>query len=112
MKKSIKAVLFSAFAYPGAGHCYLKKYPAALLFASAFSVPLFFVVRLLITKANEIIVNINNGQIPLDIISINQSLLDFTSSSQGQEVNIGLYFMVFVWFAAMVDCYRLGRKND
>ena len=85
MKKSVKAALLSAFVYPGMGHFYLKKHAMFAVFACAFSVPLYFIISEIMAKAENIVEQINNGEIPLDIAAISQSL---SSSAVGVDAQV------------------------
>lgn len=107
MKKSVKAALLSALVYPGAGHFFLKKYALCAVFSCTFSVPLYFIISEIVAKAENIVEQIKNGEIPLDIAAISESL----SSANAQELNIKMYVLVIVWLLGIVDSYRIGRSK-
>lgn len=111
MKKSVKAALLSAFVYPGMGHFYLKKHAMFAVFACAFSVPLYFIISEIMAKAENIVEQINNGEIPLDIAAISQSLSSSAVGVDAQELNIKMYVLIIIWAIGILDSYRLGRKN-
>ncbi len=61
MKKSMKAALLSALVYPGTGHFSLKKYTWGGIFAGTFSVPLYFMITDIISKAEQVVEQIKSG---------------------------------------------------
>jgi len=111
MKKPMKAALLSAFVYPGAGHFFLKKYSLCALFACTFSVPLYFIISEIITKAEHIVEQIKNGEIPMNIAAISESLSSSTAGIDTQEINIKMYALVIIWLIGIIDSYRLGRTK-
>jgi len=111
MKKSVKAALLSAFVYPGAGHFFLKNYSVCALFACTFSVPLYLIISEIITKAENIVEQIKNGEIPLDIAAISESLSSSTIGVDAQELNIKMYVLAVIWIIGIIDSYRLGLKK-
>lgn len=111
MKKSVKAALLSALVYPGTGHFFLKKYYLFVAFVCAFSVPLYFVVRDIFTKAEQIVAQIKNGEIPLDVTAISESLSSSMAGDATQELNTKMYFMIIIWLIGIIDSYRIGREK-
>ncbi len=111
MKKSVKAALLSALVYPGVGHFSLKKYAQGAVFSCAFSVPLYFLFSEIMSKAEHIAEQIQNGEIPLDIIAITEALSSSVMGVGAQELNIKMYALVFIWFVGIIDSYRLGRTS-
>ncbi len=109
MKKSIKAALLSAFVYPGTGHFFLKKYTSCVVFACAFSVPLYFIFSEIMNKAGQIAEQITKGELPLDIAAISESLSNSVTAANAQELNIKMYALVIIWFIGIIDSYRIGR---
>jgi len=111
MKKSVKAALLSAFIYPGTGHFFLKRHGVGAFLACTFSVPLYFIISEIMAKAENIVEQINNGEIPLDIAAISQSLSSSAVGVDAQELNIKMYVLIIIWAIGILDSYRLGRKN-
>ncbi|OUS29993.1 hypothetical protein A9Q98_05570 [Thalassotalea sp. 42_200_T64] len=111
MKKSVKAALLSALVYPGMGHFFLKKYAVCAIFSCTFSVPLYFIISGIITKAEHVVEQIKNGEIPLDIAAISESLSRSIVGVDVQELNIKMYVLVVIWLIAIIDSYRLGHAK-
>ncbi len=109
MKKTIKAVLLSAFVYPGVGHFSLKKYPVGFAFASIFTVPLYFLFKELFLKAESIAEQIQTGQIPLDVAALHEALSSQALTSDTQTLNFKLYALIIIWLIATVDAYRIAK---
>ncbi|WP_354624069.1 hypothetical protein [Psychromonas sp. MME2] len=111
MSKPLKALLLSALIYPGAGHFFIRSYKTCLALVTLFSISLFFVITDIVNQANIIIERIIKGEIPLNQETINESILALSSTEQ-QNANIHLYLMLIIWIAAIVDVYRIARKNN
>ncbi len=104
----MKAALLSALVYPGAGHLMLKKYVMSAVFFIAFSIPLYIIVSEIFKKTEQIVAEIQNGEVPLNISSIFASL---SSSSLMGELNIMTNVLVVVWIISIIDSYRVGRSK-
>ena len=50
MNNTVKAVLLSAFLFPGAAHWWLKKQLAAGLYAIAAALPLYYIIDVTMTQ--------------------------------------------------------------
>lgn len=112
MKRAIKAALMSAFVFPGTGHFYLKKYTMCAIFAFTFSIPLYFIVSEIAAKAEHVVEQIKNGEIPLDIAAISESLSSSTVGVDTQELNIKMYLLVIIWLIGIIDSFRMGHKKE
>lgn len=112
MRKSVKAPLFSAFAFPGCGHYFLKKYVPAAILAGITLCCLFVLITSAMDISNQITLKIQSGEIPLDINKIREAiLLGFTNSNAG-IVKASSYLIVITWIVGILDSYRLGRIQD
>jgi len=109
MKKPFKAILVSALVYPGLGHIFLKYYTQGLLIIASFSLPLWFIISDVITKTNQVIAEVQNGQVPLDAVAISDAI-SHSSGTDMQTLSIYSYVMLAVWVIAIVDIYRITRK--
>jgi hypothetical protein len=110
IKKSIKAALLSGFVYPGMGHLFLKQYALCVVFFCAFSLPLYFIISDLLSKTEQIIEQILNGDIPLDVVMISHKLSILVVDDNAQALNIKMYALIAIWLVGIIDSYRLGRK--
>lgn len=111
MNRAIKAVLLSALIFPGSGHLFLKKYVNAIVFISIFSIPLFLVIADVVNKTNHVIEEIEKGYIPLDAVAISEALSNIMTRTDTQSLNMQVYFMIAVWIIAIIDAYRLAKKE-
>lgn len=112
MKKAVKAALLSALVYPGVGHFYLKKTRMAVIFICAFTIPLYFIFLEIMARAEHIVEKINKGEIALNITAISASLSNATQGVEAQTLNIPVYVLLMIWFAAIIHAYRLGLINN
>jgi TM2 domain-containing membrane protein YozV len=114
MKKSVKAALWSGFAFPGAGHFYLKQYLRGVIFLAVTLLSIVLIVqdliaRGLVTQTNALVDKIMTGVISPDLNSA-EGLLNL-----GPETwisTIAPWVIVICWVAGIVDSYRLGQQQD
>ncbi len=109
MKKSLKAVLVSALIYPGLGHFVFKKYVVGLAFIASFSIPLLLLVQGMLAKTNQMVEQIQHGDLALDVTAISNSLM---TSSDMQTFDTYTYIMLAVWIISVLDVYRVARKTQ
>jgi hypothetical protein len=112
MRKSLSAVLLSAFIYPGSGHFFLKKYIQGIVLAGVASVCLYFLLKTVITLALEIRDKILNGEIPVDMIRITEEIWKLLDESGIHQINISTSLFIVCWIIGIFDSYRLGRIAD
>ena len=107
MKKSLKAVLVSALIYPGLGHFIFKKYVVGIAFIISFSIPLLLLIQGMLAKANQVVLQIQQGETALDVTAISNSLM---TSSDMQTLDTYTYIMLAIWIISVLDVYRVSRK--
>ncbi len=112
MRKSIKAVLFSALIYPGAGHVLLKKYFVGGALILTASVAVYIVLANAVAQASMITDKILNGEIAPDILSISTAAANLQTPEQARTVSIATAVVVLAWVIGIVDAYRVGRTAD
>ncbi|MDN2663415.1 hypothetical protein [Psychromonas sp. 14N.309.X.WAT.B.A12] len=106
MNKSLKAALLSALIYPGVGHLSLKRYISALVFIIGFSIPMILLFKKIMEKANQVVAQIEHGQIGMDVSSLSNALNTSAAGSM-QMLDVYSYLMLAVWLIALLDIYRV-----
>ena len=112
MKKSTKAVLLSAFVFPGAGHLYLKEYRLGSILAGASLVGLYYLVTTTVERAWEIAEKIQSGAVQLDATTVTELVSQQSSGADAQLTNIATLAIIICWVIGIVDSYRAGRVRD
>ena len=112
MKKSTKAVLLSAFIYPGVGHIVLKRYVSAAGLIVAASASLYILVSNAVTKALQISDKIINGEIQPDIEVIRDLISKQQTAEETQLITIATTVLIIVWLIGIFDSYRFGRTQE
>lgn len=112
MKSSSKALLLSAFFFPGAGHYSLNKNVHSVIIASGSLFCLYIIFSKLIDKAQDIAEKIQAGEIAIDLEAISQELHSHAFSGEIQQINTALAVLIFIWVFAIIDSFRLGLKED
>lgn len=115
MKKAIKAVLLSAFIFPGAGHLLLKRYLSALILATTALVATYLLIAKVLENAMLIVDKIQRGEVGADITTISELVAQQPSTDGLLGTNMMSIILLITWLVAMIDCYRIGcsqKKKD
>jgi TM2 domain-containing membrane protein YozV len=110
MNKPIKAALFSALIFPGAGQLLLKKYVSATYFAVFAGVGLYFLFSNLMSKAQNIIDKIQLGEASADLATILE-LVNQQSATSLDSLSPALIILSVTWLVSVVEAYRVGKKE-
>jgi hypothetical protein len=70
VKKSIKAVMLSAFIFSGFRHLYLKRRLAGSVLIGASSAAIYYLISKAVTNALEVAEKIQSGEVQLDVVTI------------------------------------------
>lgn len=109
MTNSLKAVLFSAFVFPGGGHFYLKKHIQGTLLAVISLACLAVLLSTAMEKAQQISDKILAGEIPLDLGRISAEISSQVAAGGTQNADIATYVLLICWLVGIIDSYRIGR---
>jgi TM2 domain-containing membrane protein YozV len=112
MSKSLKAVLLSAFVFPGIGHFSLKKPVQGVLLSGVAIVCLYLLLTTSIDIAQQMSIKIQSGEIPMDVEKINEMVSQQLEGGDGQRVNIPSLILLICWIAGIVDSFRIGWSQD
>ena len=108
----MKAVLISALVFPGAGHFLLKKYPAGFFLASASCVSLYYIVKISIENAFQIVGDIQNNGAQLDVVALTELVSKQTANIDSNVINFATIALIICWFVGIFDSYRVSRVVD
>ena len=112
MKKSLQAVLFSAFVCPGGGHLYLKKHIRAALLILVSVACVGVLLSVAMEKAQQISDKILSGEIPLDVARITEEITSHVATGGTQWADIATYLLLVCWLIGIVDSFRVDRLKD
>lgn len=110
MNKPLKAALFSALIFPGAGQLLLKKYISATYFAVFAGVGLYLLFSNLMSRAQDIIDKIQRGEVSADLATITE-LVNQQSSTASDSLSPALIILLVAWLVSVVEAYRVGKKE-
>ncbi|MGC3836994.1 hypothetical protein [Moritella viscosa] len=110
MNKPLKASLLSAFLFPGAGHWWLKKYIAAVVFAVIAALPLYYIIDVTITQTQLIVDQVMLFGGNIDLLNINQLVTQQVASIDTQNMHLATIVLLCVWIVNILDAIRLARK--
>jgi len=112
VKTSTKAVLLSAFVFPGTGHIYLKRYSPGVVLIGASFAALYYLVSKAIEKALQIAEKIQSGDVQPDVEAITELVSEVSTGPEAQLLNIAAATLIVCWLIGIIDSYRLGRARD
>jgi hypothetical protein len=109
MKKPLKVALYSGLLFPGIGHFMLKKYFRGLILFSSFAISTYIYFTDAMAKANEVIQQVQKGEISLDTTAIEAALSNISTGLSQQQLSLLGYFMMFIWLVGIIDAYRMAK---
>lgn len=109
MNKPIKAALFSALIFPGAGQLLLKKYISATYFATFAGVGIYLLFSNLLARAQDIIDQVQRGEVSADLATITE-LVHQQSVTDTESLSPALITLLVAWLVSIVEAYRVGKK--
>ena len=109
MSKPIKAVMLSAFVFPGAGHFFLKKYLPGTLLAGTALVSLYIIISGAVERAQEIADKILLGEVQLDVATIAELVSRQPAGTDAEFLNLAGTVLIISWLIGIADSYRVGR---
>jgi hypothetical protein len=112
MKQSNKAALLSLLVFPGSGHFLQKHYLTGSLLAGTVIACLGVLVTAAIATANNISDKILSGEIPLDIVHIQEAISAQSAANTSPTASIATWLLGACWLFSTVDAWRLGRRAD
>lgn len=110
MNKTIKVGLLSALVFPGAGHLLLKKYPMAIIYATAAALPLYYLIDITMTQTQLIVDKIILAGGNIDVSNINHLLNQQMANIDAEGINFATIALLCVWLVNIFDAIRLARK--
>jgi len=111
MTPPLKAMLISALVFPGGGHFYLKKHFTGALLAGISLVGIYLLLSTAMEAAQAISLQIQSGEIPLDIGRIQEAISEQTAARGSITTKAATWLLVICWLAGIADSYRLGRQQ-
>jgi len=112
MRKSMKAAILSALAFPGVGHFALKKPIQGMLLSGISIVCLYFLLTTTIEIAQQLSVKVQSGELPMDVDKISEIISQQLVGSDDLRINMSLLIFVICWFVGIVDSFRIGWSRD
>jgi hypothetical protein len=110
MSRSLIALLLAAFAFPGAGHFFLRRRLRGLLFLLPTLAALAFLGARVVDTASALSDRVVSGSLPLD-----PTVLAAEISRQGSLTSPGMSLasalLVGAWLAGMLDTWYLTRAR-
>ena len=111
MKKTTKAILASAFVFPGVGQLLLKRHFLAITFISSALCATAVILHYVIDAAMTISERIISGEVEPDILLIRQLIIEQQANSNIFLVNIATWCLIAIWLISIIDAYLAGKAQ-
>lgn len=112
MRKSIKAVIFSALVFPGTGHLVLKKYISGILLSGITLFCLFSLFSKLFSITQDLSTKIQSGEISADVGQLTELVSQQLTEGDAQAISIPTIVIFVCWIVGIIDSYRVGLNQD
>lgn len=109
MKRSTKAVLLSAFVFPGVGHLYLRQFVIGIVLSGGSAGALYYIISSAVSKALEIAETIQSEGMSLDVEVIVNLVTEQSHGTESISLSIASIALIAFWVIGIVDLYRMGR---
>lgn len=111
MKKSMKAALFSALVFPGAGHFLLKRRAIGWTLICITLLAIVLIIAQPMEAGMALMQkNMESGAMLFDPQIIEE--LDAVIRAELLKWNAGWIMLIACWLAGIVDSYRIGLMQD
>jgi hypothetical protein len=111
MKKSNKALLMSAFLFPGTGHIVLKRYVSSIILIGIALLSTVTIIRFVVKQVQLVLNKVLQGEVEPSVHVIRQLVTEQQAASGSLGVDIATYSLVAVWLVSIIDCYRIIKAN-
>jgi hypothetical protein len=115
MRKSTAAVLLSAFAFPGAGHLYLRSYARGIGLIAISAAALIGFINHAWQEAEKISAQLNaeiNAGGVIDLTSLIAQVAAAVDRIDRQPFTIATLILLICWVIGILDSYRIGKKFE
>jgi hypothetical protein len=112
MKKSTKAVLLSAFVFPGSGHVLLKKYVLGIVLIGVSLASTYYMVSKTVEETMQIVEQIQSGYVQPDAAAIEELVAKRSTGTDAYLIDIAMYIFIICWLIGIIDSYRVGRARE
>lgn len=112
MNQSLKAVLISAFIFPGAGHFFLKRLLTGTILAATSCISLYLILTEVVERAIQVTDMLQQGTLPLDRATLTQMLSQQPPGANSHYASIASTLLTITWLIGIIDSYRLGRHKQ
>ncbi|MDD5711488.1 MAG: hypothetical protein PHY31_01885 [Smithellaceae bacterium] len=111
MKASLKASLWSALVFPGAGQIALGRRSRGLIIMALTAADIILIIAMAVSRAMRMLNELQNaGQTSLD--QINQIAARASQENSSSLTTLAVAVLLCLWVFAVIDAYRLGRDRE
>lgn len=111
MTKTNKAVLSSAFIFPGIGHLLFKRYIVAICYAIITLSTLVPILSMVIDVATDVAQKIVTGEVEPNILVVRQLIAQQQASLSTPLVRFSTVCLIGTWVIGIADTYRVGKAQ-
>ena len=111
MTTTMKAILLSAFIFPGAGHLLLQRYQRACLFLLAAAIAIYYIFSTILAVTKKVLAEVELSSNNIDLEAINTLVNKQLASVTDTGLVITCVVLVVLWLAAIVDIIRISNDD-
>lgn len=116
MTKVKKALLMSAFVFPGTGHILLKRYISSIVLTGIALFATVAIMRFVINQAILISNKVLQGEVEPNIFIIRSLIAEQQARQDSLLFNLSVvdvagYLLITVWLISILDCYRIMKTS-
>lgn len=106
-----KTLMLSIFAFPGAGHFFLKENLRAVLFVLSFALGAGVIIVNIMQKSQAVADKIAAGEMVLDVVKVTQAILAQPDMFSAHTLTVIAWGLLIIWQLSIFDSYRLAKAK-
>ena len=110
MKNATKAMLLSAFVFPGLGHIIFKRYISSATLVGIAAIATFLILKYVVSQAMLIVDKVVGGEVEPNAMVIWRLIGDQQSLADTKTLKLAIIVLTISWLVSILDAYRLGKK--
>ncbi len=110
MKKSTKAILASAFIFPGVGQYLLKRKKSALAFVAISFACTLVILYYVYTIAQSVVDQILNSDAQINLFEMRAMIREQMANSNEQILDFAIAVLVITWIASIIDALLTVKR--
>ena len=112
MRVSVKALLLSAFIFPGVGQLVLQRTILGYSLITIAGLATLTIFIHVYNSAMQVVARITSGEVPPDFLVIHQLVTEQQASMNTGSLNTALIVLIIAWLVGIVDALRSSTAHN